>query len=57
MKEREQEVTNIIPSIKVCQHEYKLLNTEMKNKAIFSLMIYKKNSLGLFYKNKTFVKR
>lgn len=32
MKESEQEVTYIIPSIKVCQHEYKLMNTEMKKR-------------------------
>lgn len=41
MKDREQEEANIIPSIKVCQHEYKLMNTEMKNKATFSLKIHK----------------
>lgn len=45
MKEGEQEVAYIIPSIKVCQHEYKLMNTEVKNKATFSQRIHK-NHLG-----------
>lgn len=40
MQEGEQEVAYIIPSIKVCQHEYKLINTEMKNKATFSQRIH-----------------
>lgn len=46
MREGEQEVAHIIPSIKVCQHEYTLMNTEIKNKATFSQR--HKNSLGFF---------
>lgn len=48
-------MTYIIPSIKVCQHEYKLMNTEMKNKATFSQRIHR-NDQGFFFphKNKVF---
>lgn len=49
MKEREQEVTYIIPSIKACQREYKLKNTEMKNKATFSQRIHKHCLVQFFF--------
>lgn len=49
---KEQEVTYIIPSIKVCQHEYKLMNTEIKNKATFSQRIHR-NAQDFFSPTKT----
>lgn len=50
MQEREQEVAYIIPQ-SVCQHGYKLMNTEMKNKATFSQRIHKE-TLSLLFPHK-----
>lgn len=50
MKEKEQEVAYLEPSIKDCPHEYKLMNTEMKNKATFIQRIH--NTCLVFFPTK-----